>query len=489
MKTQRQTVGIVGGLCPLATADIYLKAMRHVKVISGDADYPDIIINAAVEQEFRGNSFDGRHNYDMSHRIMYVYQVAAELQRQKVDRILVPDFLSHSSMTTISRSVQTPLIDLVALLVDGIRTGWPNARNIGILTTSSSIKQRIFERQFTANGLVAIYPDEEIQEQMVMKAIYGAEGVKRGITTGKPGELIRQACGHLIGKGADLIVTAVTELPLLDRHYYPRDTYLDCNEVIGRNLVRSDTQSPVQETHCGTIGIIGGLGPAATVDIFEKIVRHTPAHHDQDHLKIIIENDPQIPDRTAALSGVGEDPSIAMLASAEKLKRSGADFLIIPCNTAHAFLRKMQQHIQIPILSMIDETARYITANHPAVDKIGLLATSGTVGSKVYEEALTGSGVVLLVPSGESQKKLVMEAIYGQGGIKAGCVTGLPREQLLAAAHELIGMGAQLIVLGCTEIPLALTSGDVEVPFVDPTEILAKAAVERAIRLQESERD
>ncbi|OGV49432.1 MAG: hypothetical protein A2X49_13235 [Lentisphaerae bacterium GWF2_52_8] len=481
MKNKRQTIGIVGGLCPLATADIYLKAMKQVKANSGDTDYPDIIINAAVEQECRGNQFDETCNYDMSHRILYIYQVAAELKRQKADKILVPDFLSYSSVSTISNNIKIPILDIVEILVNELKAKWPKAKKIGLLTTSSSIKHKIFEQKFSDNALQIVYPDEEIQKKMVMEAIYAEEGVKRGITSGKPGELIREAWKHLHEKGAELIATAVTELPLIERHYYPQDSYLDCNEAIARELVSVDEMLPAKEERYGAVGILGGLGPAATVDLFDKIVKHTPANRDQDHIRIIIENNPQIPDRTAALHGKGEDPSIALLASAEKLKGAGADFIIVPCNTAHVFLRTVQEHIKLPILSMIEETARYIIKNHPSVKKVGLLATSGTVESKVYENALVQNGIELLVPAADSQEKLVMEAIYGKGGIKAGHKSGPPREQLLTAVGELMENGAQLIILGCTEIPLALKNGDLGIPFVDPTEILACAAVKHSI--------
>jgi aspartate racemase len=482
MKDNRQTVGIVGGLCPLATADIYFKAMKQVKASNGDTDYPDIIINAAVEQECRGNTFDDMRNYDMSHRILYIYQVAAELKRQHVDRILVPDFLSHSSIKSISHNIQTPIIDIVAVVVGQIQSTWPNVRNIGLLTTSSSIREQVFERQFTDANLRAIYPDADIQEAMVMEAIYGPEGVKRGYTSGKSGQLVQKACEHLIAKGADLIATAVTELPLIERRYYPQNGYLDCNEAIAKELVNGHGVLATMEHRRSIVGIIGGLGPAATVDIFDKIVKHTPANRDQDHIKIIIENNPQIPDRTAALYGNGEDPSIALLASAEKLKSAGADFIIVPCNTAHAFLESVQQHVKIPILSMIEETVRHIAIKYPTVHRVGLLATSGTILSKVYEEPFSKAGIDLLVPSTRSQQDLVMEAIYGEGGIKSGQYFGLPRERLLAAAQELIGEGAQLIVLGCTEIPLAIKDGDVDVSFVDPSDILARVTVEHAIQ-------
>jgi aspartate racemase len=170
-----------------------------------------------------------------------------------------------------------------------------------------------------------------------------------------------------------------------------------------------------------------------------------------------------------------------MLATAQKLKESGADVIIIPCNTAHAFWEKVKEHIDIPVLSMIEETALFIKKNYPDCKHVGLLATSGTVGTGLYAEALQRHNLTAVTPDAGSQENLVMEAIYGEGGIKAGNTTGLPHEQLKTAAEELIGKGAQTIILGCTEIPLVLKNGELSVPLVDASEVLAKAAVNYAV--------
>lgn len=480
---KRTAIGIVGGLCPLATADIYFKAMKQVKARRGDCDYPDIIISAALEQDLRGNQFDespGR-NYDMSHRSLYIYQVARDLKSRGVDRILVPDFLSYSYAKIISDNIKTPLVDIVGVLVREIKNRWPLVTRVGLLTVTLSIERKVFDAKFAEAGLDIVWPDKDVQEKQVMEAVYGPEGLKRGVLNEGNGELIRKACGHLLSKGAELVVSGITELPLIDKSFYPVDCYLDCNEAIARELVESAASVESLSGKRKIIGILGGLGPAATVDIFDKIVKNTPASKDQDHIKVIIENNPQIPDRTAALRGSGEDPGVSMLASAEKLQDAGADFIIVPCNTAHVFLESVRKHIKIPAISMIEETAKYISKNFPGVKKAGLLATSGTVGSSVYRKPLNDEGIELLVPSSESQEKLVMEAIYGKEGIKAGHKTGQPRDFLMKAAEELVKEGAEVIILGCTEIPLALKNGDMPTPFVDPTEILAKAAIDCAL--------
>jgi len=229
-----------------------------------------------------------------------------------------------------------------------------------------------------------------------------------------------------------------------------------------------------------TIGIVGGMGPEATADLFKKIIRATPAKRDQDHIPVIIVSDPTIPDRTEALLGEGEDPLPAMARSAEACLRAGADFLIMPCNTAHCFHPGLCQGIAVPVLHMMEEVARFLAASHPGVRKVGLLATTGTVQLALYQETLSEDGLEVIVPGEEDQGK-VMEAIYGDQGVKAGYYDG-PRRLFSGVAANLVARGATAIIAGCTEIPLALDQADVEgAVLVDPTDVLARAAVVRAL--------
>ncbi|NMA42634.1 MAG: aspartate/glutamate racemase family protein [Oligosphaeraceae bacterium] len=231
------------------------------------------------------------------------------------------------------------------------------------------------------------------------------------------------------------------------------------------------------------LGILGGLGPFATLDLFDKILRCTPAKNDQEHLHIVIDNNPRIPDRTAALLHGGPSPLPAMLESALRLQQAGVRFIVIPCNTAHAFVPELQGHLQVPILNMIEAVKTTILRRLPNIKRVGLLATSGTILSRVYAETLAASGIQTLSPASSSQEELVMSAIYGAQGIKAlGANAPLARRQLLQAAQELIAAGAEALILGCTEIPLAIGQQDFDLPCFDPAQILAEAAVTKAMR-------
>lgn len=224
------------------------------------------------------------------------------------------------------------------------------------------------------------------------------------------------------------------------------------------------------------IGVLGGLGPWATLDLFEKILRQTPARIDQEHLRIIIDNNPKIPDRSPAILGEGEDPTPALVATAQNLQRAGADFLVIPCNTAHYFYDRVRAAVTIPVLHIMDEVAAAARAEVPGVHVLGVLATAATMASGLYHRACGRQGIEVIGPDPAGQQ-IVNRAIYG---VKAGRVGPEVTRELTPVAAGLTARGAQALVLGCTELPFVLTSQDVQVPLLDSNDILARAAVRLA---------
>lgn len=223
------------------------------------------------------------------------------------------------------------------------------------------------------------------------------------------------------------------------------------------------------------VGILGGMGPEATVEFFRKIVAATPASRDQDHLHIVVNCDPSIPDRTAHILSNGPDPLPAMIASGRALAAAGATVGTIPCMTAHTFLEGVRAALPFPFLSAFEELANYLRASYPDVKRIGVLATSGSIKAGIYDRNL--SGWRIHYPDEDAQKRFVMEAIYGEHGIKAGNRGEEPRRLLREAGNRLVARGAEILIAGCTEIPLALRSGDFEVPLLDPMQVLAEAVV------------
>lgn len=220
-----------------------------------------------------------------------------------------------------------------------------------------------------------------------------------------------------------------------------------------------------------TIGIIGGMGPLATADLFGKILERTDASCDGDHLHILIDNNTAIPDRTAAILRGGPSPVPELVKSARILGAAGADFLIMPCNTAHYFYDALVGEISLPVLHMLRLTADAIAAD--GVKAVGLLATDGTIATGVYGRLFEEKGVEVVTPSPEGQKA-IMSMIYDD--IKAGrgkTDTG----PILETLSDMSRRGAERFVLGCTELPIAFARYSFPVPFTDPTTVLADAAI------------
>ncbi len=230
-----------------------------------------------------------------------------------------------------------------------------------------------------------------------------------------------------------------------------------------------------------TIGILGGMGPAATVDLFNRIVRATPAKTDQEHIPILIFNDTAIPDRSQAILHGGADPVPPMQTGIDLLARMGADLIAIPCNTAHHYWAQLQAGVKLPVLNMITETVQAIRRDHPQVARVGIMATSGTIAVGVYQDPLGAAGLMPVEPTPDEVARM-MEAIYGERGVKAGFETGLAQELLLGVGSALMARGAQALILGCTEIPLAVHDGDLPIPLVISNQALAEAAVRESTK-------
>jgi aspartate racemase len=219
------------------------------------------------------------------------------------------------------------------------------------------------------------------------------------------------------------------------------------------------------------VGVLGGMGPAATADFYAKLVRATPAATDQEHLRVVIWSDPTTPDRTRALLEGGTDPTPWLVRGARVLATAGADVIAVPCNTAHAFLPAVVERVPVPVVHMIEQTSQHLEKLQPRVRKVGLLASTATVRAKLYETWLASAEIAVLVPDSASQASEVMPAIRS---IKAG--KDAPGE-LARAARRLIDSGAQAIIAGCTEVPLGLHAHELPVPLVDPTQVLADAVI------------
>ncbi len=219
------------------------------------------------------------------------------------------------------------------------------------------------------------------------------------------------------------------------------------------------------------VGILGGMGPMSTVDLMRMITEKTPAERERDHLRILVDSRPQIPDRPAGLFGTGPSPAPMMQESARLLEEWGADLIAIPCNTAHGFLDDVQEAVQIPVLDMIGLVGRELARTFPEGTPVGLLATTAAGKARVFHDRLPAFDLV--TPEPGAQEELVAGAILQ---VKLEHTGEEPRRKLLAAV-ETMDPEPRALIAGCTEVELAFHGADTELPVVRPMELLAREIV------------
>ncbi|MGE0357981.1 MAG: aspartate/glutamate racemase family protein [Burkholderiales bacterium] len=226
------------------------------------------------------------------------------------------------------------------------------------------------------------------------------------------------------------------------------------------------------------IGILGGMGPAAALDLQAKILAATPAESDAGHLPVVTWNVPQVPDRVGAVLGHGPSPLAAMVEGARALEAAGCEAFVVACNTAHHWAEELAGSVGIPLLHIADAAAAELARREPRPLRIGLLATRGTLAAAFYGRRLAERGFDWIVPEEAVQAACVDEAI---ARVKAGDPAGA-RAPFEAAARHLAGRGADLLLLACTELPLAARGAQCPVPVLDAGEALAHAVVQHSLR-------
>jgi aspartate racemase len=417
-------------------------------------------------------------------RKLYIFEMIRDFEKRGVTTVVLPCFLSHTFIDELRANTSLQIVDMIEAVRSHVRRKFPGVNRIGVLASDYTRDRRLFERYFASPEFEVIHPRCNDRFDPVTQAVYGSDGIKSGNLRGRPIELLREACLDLIEQGAQVIVPGMTEIALVADEIGPLGVPLvDTNLAYAQYVVSDGYGTPA---HAFKVGVVGGVGPAATVDFLQKIVRNTPATRDQDHIKLLVEQNPQIPDRTENLIGDGADPTVSLYATCKRLEDGGADIIAIPCNTAHAFVERIQPYLNIPIVNMLTVTVGYLRETYPALRHIGVLATSGTLESGVYRKALESQDLCQVVPSPALQAR-VMEAIYGKHGVKAGYTMGQCQEDIAAAVEGLIAEGVEVVVLGCTELPLLLTGneyvgrGGERVMLVDPTDVLARRCVAYAL--------
>jgi len=224
-----------------------------------------------------------------------------------------------------------------------------------------------------------------------------------------------------------------------------------------------------------SIGILGGMGPEATWDFYGRIIKATPARQDSEHIRVIIDSNPKIPDRTKAILGLGPSPVEAMIESGRYLEQSGADFLLMPCMTAHHFIKPVQEALSIKIINGFELIRRFMDNDIMADKKTAVIATTGCINTRIFEKYLEEDRLLFL--DDMTQTTEVMDIIYGPRGIKAGHVSGEVIERLTRLFEVFQQQGAEYVIAGCTEISLVLKNQPMPLPVIDPMDLLALEAV------------
>ena len=481
----RRSFGVIGGLGPLASADLFFKLVKSTPA-TGDADHFDIVFE---QHPFRSA---GASSAATVERQLYIFDLIRAFEKRGIETVVLPCFLSHTFMDELKANSPLQIVDMIEAVRHLVRGKFPSVRRIGVLASDYTRHNGLFERYFSAPEFDVIHPRMDGGTDLVTRAVYGNNGIKSGHLAGQPVALLKAACEDLIAQGAEIIMPGMTEIALVaDELRAELGTagvpLIDSNLAYAHYIVSGQYESPAKRFK---VGVVGGVGPAATVDFMQKIVSNTPAKRDQDHIKLLVEQNPQIPDRTDNLIGDGPDPTLSLYATCKKLESGDADIIAIPCNTAHAFVHRIQPYLGIPIVNMLTVTVEMLRDSFPSLGDVGLLATSGTVASGVYRQALEAQGLRQVLPSPALQAS-VMNAIYGKEGVKAGFVNGPCMDDICAALEGLADQGVEVVILGCTELPLLLPGAQWvsargrTITLVDPTDILAKRCVAYAMAAAE----
>lgn len=235
--------------------------------------------------------------------------------------------------------------------------------------------------------------------------------------------------------------------------------------------------SPSQEL---VLGVLGGMGPEATADFLAKLVQVTPADCEQDHLRVLVDSNPKVPDRNKAIAGTGPSPAAVLAGMAAGLERAGAGLLVMACNTAHAYEAAVRQAVRIPFVSLVEEACDACLRDAPAARVVGLLAAPGCIEAGLYQSALAGRGLQPLLLERAEQE--VFDRLLYQ--IKLGAAAAGIRPEMSRLARSLTARGADVLIAACTEVPLVLGQADIERPLIDATLNLARRCVRYARGLE-----
>ncbi len=476
MDRKQVLIGISGGLCPPP----FLEAIRD-KILSTEAKNGSKPLVHSAFLDWKGVPKSAPKLIQEGDRKLRCFDEVEYLQSEGCNVVAIPNFAALQFLPELQEEFTIPIANIGTACALAIKDR-PNIR-LGYLGVKGIGKEKAITEAFKPVVDVQwIYLPKKLEPNIDKFHEIMSARKRTQQDAAKALKLLEECCRSLTENGADLILpTCGYQATSIDQLKLAGYDLLDVTEAYAQHLCNTHWE-PLPKPF--KVGLVGGLGPAATVDLYDKITRFTPAKNDQEHFKVVVEQNPQVPDRTVYLLHGGVDPTLALYSVCKKLEKDGVDAIIIPCNTAHAYFPTILPHLKAHLIDMQQVTLEEIKTKFGEKVTIGLLATDGTIQSEIYHGKAKTMGFSVVTPEPEFQK-LVMESIYGKKGVKAGFTTGTCHDQLVKAAHHLAkDKGAKVLILGCTELPLILEETDSydlkghKVAIVDPTASLARRVVE-----------
>jgi len=222
-----------------------------------------------------------------------------------------------------------------------------------------------------------------------------------------------------------------------------------------------------------TLGIIGGMGSTAASLFFENIIKEFPCKDDRDYIEILLHNNTKIPDRTEAIINKKESPIKEILRSVNIFDSLKFDYVVMACVTSHFYANEIQQNLKhSKLINILSTTSEYISLNHKEVRKVGILASTGAIETRMWQDELSKYSIDSVILPKEKQEEYIMNTIYGKNGLKEGNIGELNKIKIMKAVDILIDQGSQAILAGCSEIPMILSKKNTDIPFFDAFKIL-----------------
>lgn len=222
-----------------------------------------------------------------------------------------------------------------------------------------------------------------------------------------------------------------------------------------------------------TLGIIGGMGSTAASFFFDNIIKEFPCKDDRDYIEILLHNNSKIPDRTEAIINKKESPLKEILRSANIFDSLKIDYIVMSCVTSHYYADQIQENLKHSrLINILSTTSEYINLNHKEVKKVGILASTGAIETRMWQDELSKYSIDSIILPKKKQEEYIMNTIYGENGLKEGNVGELNKNKIMKAVDILIDQGSQAILAGCSEIPMILSEKSIDIPYFDAFKIL-----------------